>query len=44
MPLIAGFGVLIHTKSRRTTQTNVLVLFIEQMSRLVAKIKNSDYD
>lgn len=26
------------------TQTNVLVLFIEQMSRLVAKIKNSDYD
>lgn len=26
------------------TQTNVLVLFIEQMIRLVAKIKNSDYD
>lgn len=26
------------------TQTNVLVLFIEQMSRFVAKIKNSDYD
>ncbi len=26
------------------TQTNVLVLFVEQMSRLVAKIKNSDYD
>lgn len=26
------------------TQTNVLVLFIEQMSRLVAKIKNNDYD
>lgn len=26
------------------TQTQVLVLFIEQMIRLVAKIKNSDYD
>lgn len=26
------------------TQTRVLVLFIEQMIRLVAKIKNSDYD
>ena len=26
------------------TQTNVLVLFIEQKIRLVAKIKNSDYD
>jgi hypothetical protein len=26
------------------TQTNILVLFIAQMIRLVAKIKNSDYD
>ena len=38
MPLIAGFGVLIHTKSCRTLYTMCLILFVFLMRNVEIRV------